>query len=190
MIHMLYVLLIHIVMDIFEIVISMIKHILYVIIIMLIYEIKMIWKMPIFLTVEACGPTYYSYCSITSEVGWPSSARTGSLQVSGFSRMSSSLDHMVWHASVLGNMGRLHSSSSIISKRVCLGSSRFSSRGNVSTTATTTDVHDEQAAKEVAMLNQKDEENGTKATDAKEPRPRRSNRARRANVRLSAPEWC
>lgn len=53
-----------------------------------------------------------------------------------------------------------------------------------------TDVHDEQAAKEVAMLNQKDEENGTKATDAKEPRPRRSNRARRANVRLSGPEWC
>jgi hypothetical protein len=42
--------LIHIVMDIFEIVISMIKHILYVIIIMLIYGIKMIWKMPIFLT--------------------------------------------------------------------------------------------------------------------------------------------
>jgi hypothetical protein len=33
--------LIHIVMDIFEIVISIIKHILYVIIIMLIYEIKM-----------------------------------------------------------------------------------------------------------------------------------------------------
>jgi hypothetical protein len=50
MIHMLYVLLIHIVIDIFEIVISMIKHILYVIIIMLIYGIKIIWKMPIFLT--------------------------------------------------------------------------------------------------------------------------------------------
>jgi hypothetical protein len=50
MIHMLYVLLIHIVMDIFEIVISMIKHILYVIFIMLIYGIKMVWKMPIFLT--------------------------------------------------------------------------------------------------------------------------------------------
>jgi hypothetical protein len=47
---MLYVLLIHIVMDIFEIVISMIKHILYVIFIMLIYGIKMVWKMPIFLT--------------------------------------------------------------------------------------------------------------------------------------------
>jgi hypothetical protein len=52
MIHKFYVLLIHIVMDIFEIVISMIKHILYVIIIMLIYGIKMIWKMPIFLTVS------------------------------------------------------------------------------------------------------------------------------------------
>jgi hypothetical protein len=50
MIHIFYVLLIHIVMDIFEIVISMIKHILYVIIIMLIYGIKMIWKMTIFLT--------------------------------------------------------------------------------------------------------------------------------------------
>jgi hypothetical protein len=52
MIHMLYVLMIHIVMDIFEITISMIKHILYVIIIMLIYGIKMIWKMPIFLTIQ------------------------------------------------------------------------------------------------------------------------------------------
>jgi hypothetical protein len=52
MIHMLYVLMIHIVMDIFEITIFMIKHILYVIIIMLIYGIKMVWKMPIFLTDE------------------------------------------------------------------------------------------------------------------------------------------
>jgi hypothetical protein len=47
---MLYVLMIHIVVDIFEIAISMIKYILYVIIIMIIYGIKMIWKMPIFLT--------------------------------------------------------------------------------------------------------------------------------------------
>jgi hypothetical protein len=49
---MFHVLLIHIVMDIFEIMISMIKHILYVIIIMLIYgiKIKIIRKMPIFLT--------------------------------------------------------------------------------------------------------------------------------------------
>jgi hypothetical protein len=42
---------IHIVMDIFEITISMINYLLYVIIIMLIYGIKMIWKMPIFLTI-------------------------------------------------------------------------------------------------------------------------------------------
>jgi hypothetical protein len=50
MIHMFYVLMINIVMDIFDIMISMINHLLYVIIIMLIYGIKMIWKMPIFLT--------------------------------------------------------------------------------------------------------------------------------------------
>jgi hypothetical protein len=50
MIHMFYVLMIHIVMDIFDIMISMINHLLYLIIIMLIYGIKMIWKMPIFLT--------------------------------------------------------------------------------------------------------------------------------------------
>jgi hypothetical protein len=50
MIHMFYVLMFHIVMDIFDIMISMINHLLYVITIMLIYGIKMIWKMPIFLT--------------------------------------------------------------------------------------------------------------------------------------------
>jgi hypothetical protein len=50
MIHMLYVLLIHIGMDQFDIMISMINYLLYVIIIMLIYGIKMIWKMPIILT--------------------------------------------------------------------------------------------------------------------------------------------
>ena len=50
MIHMLYVLMIHIVMGIFDITISMINYLLHVIIIMLIYGIKMIWKMPIFLT--------------------------------------------------------------------------------------------------------------------------------------------
>jgi hypothetical protein len=50
MIHKIYVLMIHIVMDIFEITISMFNYLLYVIIIMLIYGIKMIWKMPIFLT--------------------------------------------------------------------------------------------------------------------------------------------
>jgi hypothetical protein len=48
---MLCVLMIHIVMDIFEITISMINYLLYVIIIMLIYGIKMIWKMTIILTV-------------------------------------------------------------------------------------------------------------------------------------------
>jgi hypothetical protein len=50
---MFYVLMFHIVMDIFDIMISMINHLLYVIIIMLIYRIKMIWKIPIFLTVSA-----------------------------------------------------------------------------------------------------------------------------------------
>jgi hypothetical protein len=52
MIHMFYVLMFHIVMDIFDITMSMINHILYVITIMLIYGIKMIWKMPIFLTIQ------------------------------------------------------------------------------------------------------------------------------------------
>jgi hypothetical protein len=41
---------IHIVMDIFEITFSMFDYLLYVIIIMLIYGIKIIRKMPIFLT--------------------------------------------------------------------------------------------------------------------------------------------
>jgi hypothetical protein len=50
MIHMLYVLLIHIGMDQFEITISMVNYLLYVIIIMLIYGIKIIRKMPIILT--------------------------------------------------------------------------------------------------------------------------------------------
>jgi hypothetical protein len=53
MIHMLCVLMIHIGMDIFEITISMVNYILYVIIIMLIYGIKIIWKMPIILIVRA-----------------------------------------------------------------------------------------------------------------------------------------
>jgi hypothetical protein len=50
MIYMLYVLLIHIGMDQFEITISMVNYLLYVIIIMLLYRIKIIRKMPIFLT--------------------------------------------------------------------------------------------------------------------------------------------
>jgi hypothetical protein len=57
---MFHVLLIHIVMDIFETMISMIKHILYVIIIMLIYGIKIIQKIPIFLTKTKDGYTLYS----------------------------------------------------------------------------------------------------------------------------------
>jgi hypothetical protein len=48
---MLYILMIHIVIDIFDIMISMINHLLYVITIMLIYGIKMIWKIPIILTI-------------------------------------------------------------------------------------------------------------------------------------------
>jgi hypothetical protein len=47
---MLCVLMIHIVMDIFEITFSMFDYLLYVIIIMLIYGIKIIRKMPIYLT--------------------------------------------------------------------------------------------------------------------------------------------
>jgi hypothetical protein len=54
MIHMFYVPMFHIVMDIFDIMMSMINHLLYVITIMLIYGIKMIWKMPIFLTSRLC----------------------------------------------------------------------------------------------------------------------------------------
>jgi hypothetical protein len=52
-IHMLYVLLIHIGMDQFKITISMVNYLLYVIIIMLIYGIKIIRKMPIILTLHA-----------------------------------------------------------------------------------------------------------------------------------------
>ena len=60
MIHMLYVLMIHIVMDIFDIMISLINHLLYVITIMLIYEIKMIWKMPIILTIQKPKVRHFS----------------------------------------------------------------------------------------------------------------------------------
>jgi hypothetical protein len=52
MLHMLCVLMIHIVMDIFDITIYMVNYLLYVIIIMLIYGIKMIWKMPTILTFQ------------------------------------------------------------------------------------------------------------------------------------------
>jgi hypothetical protein len=53
MFHMLCVLMIHIVMDIFEITFSMFDYLLYVIIIMLIYGIKIIQKMPIYLTLNS-----------------------------------------------------------------------------------------------------------------------------------------
>jgi hypothetical protein len=55
MLHMLGVLMIHIVMDNFEIMISMVNYLLYVIIIMLIYRIKIIRKMPIILTEDICS---------------------------------------------------------------------------------------------------------------------------------------
>jgi hypothetical protein len=60
MIHMLCVLMIHIVMDIFEITISMVNYLLHVIIIMLIYGIKMIRKMPIILTIQKPNVRYFS----------------------------------------------------------------------------------------------------------------------------------
>jgi hypothetical protein len=47
-------------MDIFDIMVSMINHLLYVIIIMLIYGIKMIWKMPIFLTIQKSNVRHFS----------------------------------------------------------------------------------------------------------------------------------
>jgi hypothetical protein len=60
MIHMFYVLMFHIVMDIFDIMMSMINHLLYVITIMLIYGIKMIWKMHIFLTFQKPKVRHFS----------------------------------------------------------------------------------------------------------------------------------
>jgi hypothetical protein len=60
MIHMFYVLMFHTVMDIFDIMISMINHLLYVITIMLIYGIKMIWKMLIFLTIQKPKVRHFS----------------------------------------------------------------------------------------------------------------------------------
>jgi hypothetical protein len=60
MIHKIYVLMIHIIMDIFEITISMVNYLLYVIIIMLIYGIKMIWKMPIFITIQKPNVMHFS----------------------------------------------------------------------------------------------------------------------------------
>jgi hypothetical protein len=50
----------HIVMDMFEITISMVNYLLYVIIIMLIYGIKMIQKMPIILTIQKPNVMHFS----------------------------------------------------------------------------------------------------------------------------------
>jgi hypothetical protein len=60
MIHMLCVLMIHIVIDIFEITISMVNYLLYVIVIMLIYGIKMIQKMHIILTIQKPNVRHFS----------------------------------------------------------------------------------------------------------------------------------
>ena len=57
---MFYVLMIHTVMDIFDIMISMINHLLYVIIIMLIYGIKIMRKMPIILTIQKPNVRHFS----------------------------------------------------------------------------------------------------------------------------------
>jgi hypothetical protein len=47
-------------MDIFDIMMSMINHLLFVITIMLIYGIKMIWKMSIFLTIQKPNFRHFS----------------------------------------------------------------------------------------------------------------------------------
>jgi hypothetical protein len=66
MIHTFYILMFHIVMDIFDIMISMINHLLYVITIMLIYGIKIIWKMPIFLTIQKPNVRHFSVRSFAA----------------------------------------------------------------------------------------------------------------------------
>jgi hypothetical protein len=50
----------HIIMDIFDIMTFMINYILYVIIVMLIYGIKIIWKMHIFLTIQKPKVRHFS----------------------------------------------------------------------------------------------------------------------------------
>jgi hypothetical protein len=65
MIHMFYILIFHIVMDIPVIMIFMINHLLYVITIMLIYRIKMIWKMPILLTIQKPNFRHFSVRGFT-----------------------------------------------------------------------------------------------------------------------------
>jgi hypothetical protein len=55
-----YILMIHIVMDISDMTISIFNYLLYVIIIMLIYGIKMIWKMPIILKIQKPNVRHFS----------------------------------------------------------------------------------------------------------------------------------
>jgi hypothetical protein len=66
MIHMLYVLLIHIGMDQFEIIIFMVNNLLYIIIIILIYNIKIIRKMFIILTAGSLGGHVCCVCRACS----------------------------------------------------------------------------------------------------------------------------
>jgi hypothetical protein len=60
MIHMFYVPMFHIIMDIFDIMTFMINYILYVVMVILIYGIKIIWKMPIFLTIQKSNVRHFS----------------------------------------------------------------------------------------------------------------------------------
>jgi len=50
----------HIAMNMFDIIIYMINNLLYVIIIILIYGIKMIWKIPIYLTIQKPNYRHFS----------------------------------------------------------------------------------------------------------------------------------
>lgn len=65
-------------------------------------------------------------------------------------------------------------------------SSREVEGEDVSTTITTLG---DQMSKEASCQAPADKEDGGKTTESKKPGPRKSERARRANVRLSGPEW-
>jgi len=58
--HMIYDLACSFIMDIIDIMISMINNSLYVIIMLLIYGIKMTWKLPIILTIQKLNYRYFS----------------------------------------------------------------------------------------------------------------------------------
>ena len=65
--HMFYIFMDHmfyIPMNMFDIIISMINYIIYVIIVMLVYEIKMIWKMPIILTNYVACLSVIMFCLV------------------------------------------------------------------------------------------------------------------------------